>query len=184
MILSNDTIIDGKAKITDNCMSFKRLGDIDLSLLQDAIRQALSLAQHSPIVIFFLRKTGCFWIPISLYKMKSIRLVLAAFFVLALSNCSKVDVPEDTPRAIKKIIREMQEESVSNPPSSVWEYTFEGRKVYYVPPKCCDISSTLYDSKGEELCHPDGGHFGVGDGACPSFFGSRSNERLIWKDNR
>ena len=184
MILSNDTIIDGKAKITGNCMSFKSLGDIDLSVLQDAIRQALSQVQHSPIVIFFLRKTGCFWIPISLYKMKSIRLGVAAMLVLILCTCNKVDVPEDTPRAIKKIIREMQEESVSNPPSSVWEYTFEGRKVYYVPPKCCDIPSTLYDSKGEQLCHPDGGFSGAGDGDCPGFFSGRSNERLIWKDKR
>ena len=42
LILSNDTIIDGKAKITGYCMSFKNLGDIDLSVLQDAIRQALT----------------------------------------------------------------------------------------------------------------------------------------------
>ena len=32
----------GKAKITGYCMSFKSLGDIDLSVLQDAIRQALT----------------------------------------------------------------------------------------------------------------------------------------------
>jgi len=116
--------------------------------------------------------------------MKSMRLALAAFFVLALSTCKKVDVPDDTPRAIKKIVREFQEQSKTNPPASVVEYSFEGRKVYYVPPRCCDIPSTLFDSKGEVICHPDGGLFGGGDGACPSFFADRSDERLIWKDKR
>lgn len=116
--------------------------------------------------------------------MKSIRLVLAAFLVLALCTCNKVDVAEDTPRAIKKIIREMQDENPRMPRASIWEYSFEGRKVYYVPPQGGDIPSTLYDSKGEQLCHPDGGLFGAGDGNCPSFFSSRSEERLIWKDPR
>lgn len=100
------------------------------------------------------------------------------------STCKKVDVPDDTPRAIKKIVREFQEQSKTNPPASVVEYSFEGRKVYYVPPRCCDIPSTLFDSKGEVICHPDGGLSGGGDGACPSFFADRSEERLIWKDKR
>lgn len=112
------------------------------------------------------------------------RLGVAALLVLILCTCNKVDVAEDTPRAIKNLIRDMQREAVSNPPSSVWEYSFDGQKVYYVPPKCCDIPSILYNSKGEELCRPDGGFSGAGDGDCPSFFSSRSEERLIWKDPR
>ena len=55
---------------------------------------------------------------------------------------------------------------------------------YYVPPQCCDQFSTLYDADGAVICAPDGGITGRGDGKCPDFFQSRTNEKLFWEDSR
>ena len=69
-------------------------------------------------------------------------------------------------------------------PEEVWRYRFEGQIVYYVPPKCCEIPSTLYDENGARICSPDGGLTGTGDGACPTFFRNRDNGVLIWEKKR
>ena len=65
-------------------------------------------------------------------------------------------------------------------PEKVWRYEYRGDVVYYVPPRCCDIPSTLYDSKGTIMCSPDGGITGAGDGLCPTFFKDRKKGVVIW----
>ena len=69
-----------------------------------------------------------------------------------------------------------------NPPIAkhIYRYTYKDKKVYYVPSRCCDIQSSLYDSTGKQLCSPDGGKSGRGDGKCADFFEQRSNEEVIW----
>ena len=56
--------------------------------------------------------------------------------------------------------------------------------MYFVPQRCCDIFSDLYDADGNLVGHPDGGFTGRGDGSVPAFFDERTGERLIWKDDR
>jgi hypothetical protein len=34
------------------------------------------------------------------------------------------------------------------------------------------------------MCAPDGGFTGKGDGKCTYFFDARTNEKLIWEDER
>jgi hypothetical protein len=51
-----------------------------------------------------------------------------------------------------------------------------------VPPRCCDIPSRLFDKQGEEMCRPDGGRTGRGDGRCRDFFTERQDEHVVWKD--
>jgi len=91
---------------------------------------------------------------------------------------------DDIPDCIQKMITRFQEEDKQNPPRRVYRYTYNGNFVYYVPPICCDQFSDLYSSKCELLGHPDGGYTGKGDGKVPDFQDKRSEEKLVWKDER
>lgn len=104
--------------------------------------------------------------------------------VLILTGCKKVDVPKDTPSCIKKEIRNIQSHNVRNPPASVWSYEYNGQAVYYIPSYCCDAMSQLFDNDCKQICSPDGGLTGAGDGKCPDFFSNRKSEKLIWQDDR
>lgn len=114
--------------------------------------------------------------------MKKAIVVLSLFLIAG--ACTKEDVPAETPSCIKEKIEQIKKESVWNPPGSVWQYTYNNQTVYYIPARCCDIPSVLYDSQCNVICSPDGGLTGKGDGKCPDFFEKRKNETLIWQDSR
>ena len=65
---------------------------------------------------------------------------------------------------------------VANPPASVTRYDYKGNTVYFVPQRCCDIFSDLYDAEGNIIGHPDGGITGQGDGRVPDFFQERTTK--------
>ncbi|MGI4740989.1 MAG: DUF6970 domain-containing protein [Janthinobacterium lividum] len=71
-----------------------------------------------------------------------------------------------------------------NPIIRILRYQFEGETVYYESAPCCDQQSTLYDTKGAVLCHPEGGLTGRGDGRCGNFDKRKTNEQLVWQDPR
>ena len=104
--------------------------------------------------------------------------------LLTVASCDKEEMPKGTPPCIKEKINEIAKEPVANPPAKVFSYQYKGKTVYYIPPKCCDIPSTLYDADCNIICSPDGGFSGRGDGRCPDFFTSRTEERVIWEDKR
>jgi hypothetical protein len=110
-------------------------------------------------------------------------MLLISLGILVLSSCNK-DIPKDAPDCIKSKIRDIKKADIRNPPGCVWQYTFDGKKVYYIPPYCCDIMGELFDEDCNLICHPDGGIAGSGDGLCPDFFTTRSNELLLWQDDR
>ncbi len=93
-------------------------------------------------------------------------------------------ITEPVPSWLAVLIRGFEGQPVADPPLYVARYEYQGQVVYYVPPRCCDIPSDLYDSSGRILCHPDGGFSGAGDGRCPNFFTQRTNEKIIWRDPR
>ena len=66
----------------------------------------------------------------------------------------------------------------------ILRYRYRGQTVYYVPPSCCDQPGILYDEAGTQVCEPDGGISGRGDGRCTDFHEQRSAESLIWSDSR
>ena len=68
-------------------------------------------------------------------------------------------------------------------PAWVARYEYDGRVVYYFPPRCCDIPSELHDAAGDLLCRPDGG-FVDGDGRCPDFLAERRGGEIVWRDGR
>ena len=78
----------------------------------------------------------------------------------------------------------MQAEPVRNPAGSVWQYSYNGQTVYYIPATCCDIPSQLFDGNCNLICSPDGGIAGGGDGKCADFFKTRKGEKLVWQDGR
>jgi hypothetical protein len=88
------------------------------------------------------------------------------------------------PEWLAILIKTLESEPVANPPARITQFEFRGQTVYYLPPRCCDIPSTLYDAQGAVLCSPDGGFTGRGDGKCTDFFSTRTNERPIWSDKR
>lgn len=96
--------------------------------------------------------------------------------------CEEVEVPEDTPNCIKRIIRKIKREEPRNPPAQLWTLTVDESIYYYIPPHCCDQMSELYDSKCNMICNPDGGLAGQGGGNCPEL--ENAERELIWEDER
>lgn len=111
-----------------------------------------------------------------------IRLLL--FSVVGVLGCKTDDLPDDLPDCIRKEIKQIESQGVWNPPARIFSYVYKGKTVYYIPARCCDIPSTLLDENGKTLCFPSGGFTSAGDGKCPDFFTSRSDEKLIWQDSR
>jgi hypothetical protein len=101
-----------------------------------------------------------------------------------LSGCGSSPTEPDGPAWLQALIARIETEPVSNPPSSILSYRYRGELVYFRPARCCDIPSELYDEEGTLLCRPSGGFTGGGDGRCPDFAATRTDERLIWRDPR
>lgn len=105
-------------------------------------------------------------------------------FLLLGAACNNEDIPPEVPSCIMDKIEEIEGQSVWNPPAKIYRYQYDGATVYFVPSRCCDIMSTLYDENCNIICSPDGGIIGNGDGQCPDFFANRTEERLVWSDDR
>jgi Domain of unknown function (DUF6970) len=110
--------------------------------------------------------------------------ILAIISVLFLLSGCASSTQSANPAWVDELIQKFTSDPVANPPLSIWKYEYNGQAVYFVPAHCCDITSVLYNSEGTKLCAPDGGIAGRGDGKCSDFFDKRSNEQLIWQDNR
>lgn len=118
--------------------------------------------------------------------MKMIILLLVLnFLVLApiLTSCKKSDLNIDVPSCVENKITEIKEKEVYNPPAEVWKWEVDHNTYYYFTSDCCDQYNYLYDENCDEICAPDGGFMGRGDGKCPEFNGE-TNATLIWKDER
>ena len=90
----------------------------------------------------------------------------------------------DTSECIETKIEEFKAEPVANPPIEIHQYSYNGKLVYLASAPCCDMYATLYDENCNIICYPSGGITGEGDGRCKDFFETRSDEKLIWKDDR
>ncbi|WP_137937492.1 hypothetical protein [Chitinivorax sp. B] len=112
--------------------------------------------------------------------MKTITTILLSL----VSVTGLAQTPTTIPMWISQRIQQFESAPITNPPRSIWQYRYQGKIVYYFPPQCCDQFSELYDQQGTRICAPDGGITGVGDGECPDFRNSRSQEKRIWKDTR
>ena len=85
---------------------------------------------------------------------------------------------------INELIKKQLSEPPANPPATLSRCQWKDQIVYYLPPRCCDIQSELYDKKGNLICRPDGGIAGNGDGKCPDFIKKNLSCEIIWTDPR
>ena len=112
-----------------------------------------------------------------------LRILTILVVLVLLAGCAQA-TQTGNPAWVDQLIKQFESDPVGNPPLSIWRYEYNGQEVYFVPARCCDITSVLYDAEGTKLCAPDGGIAGRGDGKCPDFFDQRTNEQLIWQDGR
>lgn len=103
---------------------------------------------------------------------------------LCYDNKQKVLNFLDKTNWLNAYIAMLEKMPVANPPAKIIQYTWNEEIVYYEPPRCCDIWSSLYDSEGNIICHPDGGLCGYGDGGCPDINSELKDPVIIWEDNR
>jgi hypothetical protein len=112
---------------------------------------------------------------------------LIAILFLPLIACKKLrdlNLPKGCARCINKEIKTIKSKGISNPAASIWQYDYNGQTVFYIPASCCDVPSRLMDNNCNFMCSPDGGITGNGNGNCTDFFSKRTNEKLIWEDDR
>lgn len=104
------------------------------------------------------------------------------------AHCKKKDGPAPigcpTGATIQAKIAELKAKPKSNPAYEVWQYRYQGHRVYRVTAPCCDQFETLYDECLNVLCAPSGGLTGRGDGRCPQFYKQADSARLLWRDPR
>ena len=124
------------------------------------------------------RKT---FINVSLIVLVVVSAGIIGYFTL---NDRNVPSADKYPDWVKGLIAEQENGPVANPAASLTQCKYRNQIAYYLPPRCCDIGSVLYDKNGNIICSPDGGFTGEGDGKCPDFFTARQNCKVIWKDNR
>jgi hypothetical protein len=110
-------------------------------------------------------------------------IVLLIPLVLSGSRCTKNRI-EGIPTCVQKKINEIKAQPKWNPPATVTEYLYNGKKVYLFTSDCCDQYITLYDSDCTYLCAPSGGFTGQGDGKCKDFYTTATLLREVWKDGR
>ncbi len=117
-------------------------------------------------------------------------LLPCVLLVLMSAGCQKEEVAKaeeglkGLPPCIQAKIDEIAAQEVANPPVRVYSYQYGGKKVYYFTSQCCDAYSELYDESCTLICAPEGGITGRGDGLCPDFFSTRTDEELVWADPR
>lgn len=93
--------------------------------------------------------------------MRKITMLLLMLTLVTFAQASENAVPH-------WVQQKIQAYQHSAPEISARIAEYQGKTVYYIPPKCCDIPSELYDENGKLICYPDGGFVG-GDGKCPGF---------------
>jgi len=111
-------------------------------------------------------------------------IIFLLVFSLLFLHCERKNNLVETTDCLNDKIEEILADGVWNPPAKIYSYKYKEHTVYYVPARCCDFPSILYDENCNIICNPDGGFSGGGDGRCNDFFDLRSDEKLIWEDTR
>lgn len=94
------------------------------------------------------------------------------------------DNMDGIPACIARQITIFKTKPVQYPPHKIYQYKYNNKIVYYIPAICCDQFSDLYDNNCVLLGHPDGGFSGKGDLLFLDFLSTKTEEKLIWEDER
>jgi hypothetical protein len=112
-------------------------------------------------------------------------LLVYSFVVAMAGMCNKHKCSDNNiPHCIQARIDQIKKEPKWNPPASIDEYLYNGKKVYLISADCCDQFNGMVDESCNYVCAPSGGITGKGDGKCADFDQKAQHLRLIWKDNR
>ena len=105
-------------------------------------------------------------------------LVTASFVLPGTVSCG-----HRQPTFLEELISESESVPATAGPREIWQFRYRDSTVYYVPTShlCCDTPSLLYDAEGHQICWPDGGFTGSGDGRCPDFASARTNGVRVWQ---
>ena len=118
------------------------------------------------------------------FKASASPLLLAFVLALMFASCGGTPTDEDSlPHWLAALVEQLESQPAANPPAYIARWEYRSGVYYYLPPRCCDIFSNLYDFEGTIVCHPDGGLAGEGDGNCPEL-GKRLSEEVVWSDAR
>jgi hypothetical protein len=91
----------------------------------------------------------------------------------------------DIPACVTWKIEEIKLAALTNPPTKMRLWKHEGTSYYYITPHAGDVPSQLITANCENVCQPDGGFAGKGDGKCPDFVTKKQyTDALIWEDQR
>ncbi|HVF96792.1 MAG TPA: hypothetical protein VM871_05705 [Flavisolibacter sp.] len=115
--------------------------------------------------------------------MKSILLTVAVVLSLADQKCAKKKTPA-FPSCVQTKIDEIKKQPRWNPPASVEEYLYKGKRVFLFSSDCCDQYNQLFDESCNYVCAPSGGITGRGDRKCADFKDSAQFVKVVWKDGR
>lgn len=115
--------------------------------------------------------------------MKLINMLLLICITFNFS-CDEIVDEDGATSCIREKIAQIKREPVTNPPTAVYSYQYKGKTVYHFITGCCDMYNYVYDVNCNQICAPDGGIAGNGDGKCSDFFNVATNKTLIWKDSR
>jgi hypothetical protein len=104
--------------------------------------------------------------------------------VNTLSISQSLNETLNNPNWVDEMIATKMNQSVTNPPSSIIKYNYNGQIVYYVSSDCCDQYNKVFDLQGQYLCAPSGGITGNGDGKCNDFNENAIKVEVVWQDSR
>src|SRR5688500_2613662 len=82
------------------------------------------------------------------------RLLSSSVLALAVAACGGTD-PDVNPPWLLELIAQQEAEPVANPPAYIARQEYASGIYYFLPSRCCDIYSDLYDADGTLVCHPD-----------------------------
>ena len=70
-------------------------------------------------------------------------------FALVFVSCggNPTDVAS-LPEWLDTLIEQLESEPVANPPAFIARWEYASGVYYYLPPRCCDVFSDLYDAEG------------------------------------
>ena len=115
--------------------------------------------------------------------MKSVLFTLVIILTIVVQKCTK-QADQSSPSCIQSKIDQIKKEPKWNPPAEVYEYNYNGKKVYYFSSNCCDQYNMVYDEQCNAVCAPSGGLTGKGDMKCNDFNEKAEKVKLVWKDER
>jgi hypothetical protein len=115
--------------------------------------------------------------------MKSYIFTAIIILSVARQKCGK-DAVNTIPSCVQAKIDEIKKQPKWNPPASVEEYNYNGRRVFLFSANCCDQYNQAFDESCNYVCAPSGGITGKGDRKCEDFRDKARLIRVVWKDER